>query len=211
MKKGLTVLMAVLIILSMSLAGGSASANDLLIGREVQITGTGVINADLTVGTGGGYNSGMELNERISTPRGGFAEYSAMKYFSNFEVGIYNISNSSNSSTEIGYESISEILNAKRTVYTSNYALGSVMGMKANGDTEHKIAMFTDMYSMEAEVSGESIGKLKLFNKVVDTTDHHLVLAYDAIDLDGAFNINWSAFVEKSTYPASGVDWLGCP
>jgi hypothetical protein len=212
MEKRLTMLIAALVVFGVILAGGGASADDMIIGREVKITGVGVINADIELKTEPGY-TGIALTERVSTPGGGFEDLSMIKYFSSYELGYYNDNDTVNSSSNMEYESVAKIINAKRSVYTRNYMLGAVMGVKSKGDTDHEIFLYSDDYSSTAELEGNSIGKLKLFEKVISLEDKHSVLSYDVIELDGKFNVSWNAYAELYTYPEDEIisNWLGCP
>lgn len=212
MKKGLTIVIATLVVFAMILAGGGASADDMIVGRDIEITGVGVINADIELKTEPGYG-GLALSERISTPGSGFNEPSLMKYASSFELGYYNDNDTVNSSSELEYESVAKIINAKRTVYTRNYKLGAVMGMVSKGNTDHEISMYMDDYSSTAEVEGDSSGRLKLFEKVTSMEDMHSDLSYDVIELNGEYTVRWNAYAEYYVYPEDTVlsDWLGCP
>ena len=210
MKKGVTILLVILII-SGFFTGMIAASEDLLVGREFSVEGIGVVASDLEVGTKP-YYSGIKLDERISTPGGGFTEPSWIQYSSSFEMGIYNVTGA-NSSAEIEYTSTSKILNVKRMVYMKNYDLGAVMGVKTRGDSEQEVSIYSEDLTMEAEVSGDITGDLTLFTKAIDTRDRHNVITRDVIDLSGEFEYDWSAWIEENQYPAGENDkeWLGCP
>ena len=208
MKKELTILFIVMLIAGMIIA---VAGDDILIGREVEISGIGVINADLDLDTTSDF-SGLILCERISTPGAGFREASEMKYYSSFDIGLYNKNDTANSSSVLEYESVAKIINAKRAVYSRNYMLGAIMGMKAKGDTNHEVSMYSDDFMSTAEIEGGSIGHMMLFQKVVDIKDHHSVIASDVITLDGNYNLKWNAYAERYAYPEDENNaWLGCP
>lgn len=212
MKKGLTILIAVLVLFGVILAGGGASADDVVVGRSVEITGVGEINADIDLQTESGY-AGLSLSERISTLGSGFKEPSIMEYGSSFELGCYNDNDTVNVTSELEYESTAKIINAKRTVYTRNYNLGAVMGMAVKGDINHEIGMYMDDSLSTAEIIGDSVGRLKLFEKVKNPKDTHSSLSCDVIELNGSYNVIWNAYAEYYTYPADETlsNWLGCP
>ena len=209
MKKVLTILIAAMLVLGMLIAGSSAVTEDMLIGREVSIEGVGTVNADIELATQP-YCGGLELSESISTPGGGFAGESLMQYSSSFEVGMWNITG--NATGDIEYSSNAKLLNIKRNAYMKNYDIGAVMSFKLQGDSENEVAFFTDDQSMEAEIRGEIVGELSLFQKVVSTKDHHTFFIRDVIDLVGNYKYDWSAYAEKNEYPAAGGnEWLNCP
>ena len=210
MKKGLTICLVVLMILSLTTAMVSASGEDLIMNREFTVEGIGVVNIDLEVATLPGYN-GVKLNERMSTPGGGFIAPSMVQYYSSFDVGIYNVTG--NVSTELEYKSTSGIINSKRTIYMKNFDLGAVMGFKTQGNNEQDISMYAEDASMEVEISGDVAGKMKIFQKMVDVRDKHSLLIYDVIDLTGNYTYDWSGSIENWVYPGADEDkdYLGCP
>lgn len=216
MKKGLTMLVAAMVILGLICVIGSAAAADVVMGRSFSAEGTGIINLELGVATEQ-WNSGLTLDERMSTPGGGLNGngHTYMKYSSAFALDRYNVTNNAtdNSTTELEYSSDAKVANAKRTVYTKNYVLGAVMGFKNEGYSNQEINMYSEDTIMEVEISGVNIGNLILFEKVVDVINTHAVLVYDVSELQGEFSYNWTAYLEEEHYPAGDVapDWLGCP
>lgn len=212
MKKLITMLAAgILLLIAFS---GVALATDVMIGRSFSINGTGVVNLDLEVATEQ-WNSGLKLDERMSTRGGGIGtEYSHMIYSSTFALDMYNVTNNAtdNSTTVLEYCSDAKLSNVKRTVYTRNYILGGVMGFKNEGYSNQEINMYSEDVVMEVEISGKNIGDITLFQKVVDVNNTHAVVVYDVSDLVGNYVYNWSAYIEEANYPAAGCeDYLACP
>ena len=210
MKKRLTMLVAAIVVFGLVCIIGSAAANDLIIGRELEIEGTGVVTAELRIDTQT-YYPGVKLGEDLSTPGGGYNGLSSTRYASSFEVGVYNTTG--NATSELGYMSSARAVNVKRSLYSSNYVLGSVMGFKSIGNSEQDAEIYTDDSGMGADISGKILGKLKIYNKVVDLEDHHAVIVRDVIDIAGNYTYAWSAYDEMVFYPEAevGNDWLGCP
>jgi hypothetical protein len=212
MKKGLTLLMAAMIL--SIVFSGVALATDVMIGRSLSINGTGVVNLDLEVATEQ-WNSGMKLDERLSTCGGGIGtEYSHLIYSSTFALDMYNVTNNAtdNSTTVLEYCSDAKLSNVKRTVYTRNYILGGVMGFKNEGDNNQEITMYSEDVMMDVEIFGKNIGVITLFQKVVDVNNTHTGIVYDVSELIGGYAYNWSAYLEEANYPAAGDrEWLACP
>ena len=212
MKKGLTILAAGIFLL---IAFSSvALARDVMIERSFSINGTGVVNLDLEVATEQ-WNSGLKLDERLSTRGGGIrTEYSHMIYSSTFALDRYNVTNNAtdNSTTVLEYSSDAKLSNIKRTVYTRNYILGGVMGFKNEGYSNQEINMYSEDVIMEVDISGKNIGDITLFQKVVDVNNTHAVVVYDVSDLVGNYAYSWSAYLEGVNYPAAGCeDYMACP
>lgn len=212
MKKGLIMLVAAMVVFGLLSYACVVCADDVMVGRDVEITGVGTINADIDLRTEPGY-VGLGLSERITTPGGGFEELSLMKYESSFELGSYNDNDMINSSSELEYTSTVKVINAKRALYIRNYKIGAIMGMSSEGNTDHETIMYMDDSSSVAEIEGDSEGRLKLSEKVKSLKDTHTDLSYDIIELVGNFTVKWTAYAEYYTYPEGELsgDWLGCP
>lgn len=212
MEKGLTMLVASIILLIAF--SGVATATDVMVGRSFSADGTGIVNIDLEVSTEQ-WNSGLKLDERMSTRGGGINEngYTHMMYNSAFTLEMYNVTGNAtdNSATVLEYYSDTKASNAKRTVYTKNYILGGAMGFKNEGYSDQTFNMYSEDTAMEVEVSGKNVGDITLFQKVVDVTNTHAVIVYDVSSLKGNYAYNWTAYIGSPEYPASGCDWLGCP
>lgn len=221
MEKGSTMLVAMVIstmlvamtigiMLMCVIASASANTEDLIIGRSMEIEGVGIINSNLDVSTEPHF-TGLELVEELFTISGGYNGISGMKYLSSFELEMLNATG--NVSTGLEYSSTAEIENCKRTVYLKNTNVGAIMGVRSYGDSSSEISLYSDDSIVSAETSGNIIGKLKLFNKVIDTSDKRTIITRDITGLEGLYNYSWSAWAERNLYPADeeNGDWLGCP
>ena len=203
-------LITFIVVLGLICAIGIVAADDLIIGREVEIEGSGVINTELRIDTCA-YHPGVKLGEDLSTPGGGYNGLSNARYAASFEVGMYNYTG--NMTSDLGYMSNVRTLNAKRSLYLSDYTMGAIMGFKSIGDAEQDIEMYTDNSGMSADYSGKILGRMKMFNKVIDIDDHHVVIVSDVINMAGNYTYKWSAYDERVVYPEDEVDadYLGCP
>jgi hypothetical protein len=210
MKKGLTTLILTMAILGLICTITAVAADDLIVGREVEIEGTGVINAELRINTGVNH-PGIKLGEDLTTPGGGYNGLSNASYASSFEVGMYN--DSGNVTSELGYMSNARVTNAKRSLYSSNYVIGTVMGFKSFGSSEQNAEIYTDNTGMSADFSGKILGRMKMFNKVVDVEDPRTVIVRDIVGIAGNYTFEWSAYDEIVSYPESevGGGYLDCP
>lgn len=214
MKKGLVMLAACMILLIAFT--GVTLATDVMIGHSFSVDGTGVANVDLEVATEQ-WNSGLKLNEELYTIGGGVNGngYTYMIYDSEFTLDMYNVTNNitDNSTTVLEYSSTAKMSNVKRTVSIKNYVLGAVMGFKNEGFSNQEVSMYSEDTIVEADISGRNIGKITLFEKVVDVGNTHNVVVRDVSELKGDFGYNWSAYIEQIDYPAAegDEDWLGCP
>ena len=208
MKKGLTILIAILFILSLTTVIGVA-LEDIKIGRTFAVGGIGSINSNLEIATQPHWK-GIELSESISTPGGGFIQPSKIQYYSTVEIGMYNVTG--NDLNEVEYYSTIKTLNINQNVNIKNYDLGALMGVKTRGEGEQKITFYSGDSTMVGEIDGNVSGSLKVFQKVVDTQDKHTVLIGDEINLKGDYVYEWSAFTEKYIYSVDdNGEWLGCP
>jgi hypothetical protein len=184
MKKVITVM----VIFGLICAVAPVAADDLMIARELEIEGKGVIIAELRVDTGADHPA-IKLGEDLSTLGGGYSGLSSVSYSSSFDVGMYNTTG--NATSDLGYISRGHITNAKRSLYSSNYVIGSIMGIKTIGNTEQNIEIFTDNGGMGADFSGKILGKLRISNKVVDMNNYHIVIVSDTINIAGNYR-SWN-------------------
>jgi hypothetical protein len=206
MKKGLTILIAVLMLASVI---GTAAAVDLEIGRELIVKGTGSFNCDLEVQTEKGYE-GQKLEETLYTRWMGTNGNSAISYSSNLEVFISNITGD-NRTAEIMYAQTAQTTNAKQLLCSEDFTLGAAVGFYSKGDNIKSFELFTDPDLSEFEIEGTIEGRLKLMRKVIDPVSMTSYMQ-EVIQLDGEYTYAWNAFAEQSGYPEAGCDdYLACP
>ena len=208
MKKGVTIIITILFILSLTTVIGVA-LEDIKIGRTFAVGGIGSINSNLEIVTQPHWK-GIELSESISTPGGGFIEPSKIQYYSTVNVGMYNVTG--NDLNEVKYHATIKTLNINQNLNIKNYDLGALMGVKTRGEYEQEITFYSGDSTMVGEIGGNVSGSLKVFQKVVDAQDKHTVLIGDEINLKGDFVYEWSGFAEKYLYQVNDTsEWLGCP
>jgi hypothetical protein len=206
MKKGLTILIAILMLTSIL---GTAAAVDLEIGRELTIDGVGSFNCELEVQTEKGYD-GQKLEETLYTRWMGTDGDSAISYNSNLEVFMSNITGD-NRTAEIAYAQTAQTINAKQLLCSEDYALGAAVGFYSKGDTTKSFELFTDSDLSEFEIEGSVVGRLKLMQKVADPVNMTRYMQ-EVTQLDGKYTYAWNTYVERSGYPEAGCeDWLACP
>lgn len=206
MKKGLTVLIVVLVLTSVI---GGAAAVDLEIGRELSVTGVGSFDCDLEVQSEKGY-TGQKLEETLYTRWLGTADESQIEYNSVLEVFMSNITGD-NRTAEIVYAQTSQTTNAKHFLFSGDYALGASVDVSSKGDSTKRFELYTDPDLSEFEIEGDISGRLKFMEKVVDPLNKTVYLK-DITQLDGNYKYLLNFVVESSGYPAGGCgDWLNCP
>jgi hypothetical protein len=108
MKKGITILIAVLILVST--LTNTAIAIDLEIGSDLSVKGMGSFDCNLEVQSEKGF-TGQKLEETLYTRYLGTGWESQIEYNSNLEVFLANISGS-NRTAEIAYAQTSQTTNA---------------------------------------------------------------------------------------------------
>jgi hypothetical protein len=210
MKKGLTKVITAMIVLVLAFGAGVTiiSADDMLIGRELEIEGVGIVDIDLEVQTEK-YCDGLKLSDRTYTPAGGYRGPTYVLYSSELEMGRYN--DTENVTMDMEYTQTINIENAKGKFSSKNYLIGSATGYKYAGNVKQDMSVYTDNSLSETIISGSVEGDMTLAQKVVDPVTR-IVIVKDVSNFIGTFNYNYSAYIEHTTYPASGnEDPLGCP
>jgi hypothetical protein len=134
-----------------------------------------------------------------------------MEYSSNFELGIYNISEL-NQTQDIIYTENGMASNVRHSAYLSNYEVGTVAGFAYTGNATQRVEMYGDNSLSEIEIEGVIEGKMKLSQMAKDRVTK-IVLSREMTELKGTYTYDWNSYAEIITYPASemGEDWLGCP
>ena len=207
MKKGLTILVAILIVSGIF---GSAAAVDLEIGRELSIEGVGSFDCDLEVQSESGYAAGQKLEETLYTRWMGTNGDSTIQYKSNLEVFMSNITGD-NRTNEIAYAQTAQISNAKQFLYSSDYTLGVGVGFYTKGDTMKSFELFSDPDQSLFDMEGTIDGRLKLMQKVVSPENRTRYMK-EVTQLDGEYRYAYNTYVERSGYPEGGCgEWLSCP
>lgn len=206
MKKGITILVVVLMLASMV---SLVTAVDLEIGRELTVEGVGSFDCNLEVQSEKGFE-GQKLEETLYTRWRGTDGDSAISYNSNLEVFISNLTGN-NRTAEIMYAQTAQTTNAKQLLCSDDYSLGAAVGFYSKGNNTKSFELFTDSDLSEFEIQGSVEGRLKLMQKVVDPVNMTRYMQ-EVTQLDGAYTYAWNTFVERSGYPEAGCeDWLACP
>lgn len=212
MKKGLTIFIISIILLTTILSNGVTItvADDRNMGSSITISGVGLIDTSLEVNTDGHY-SGLALSQYLYTPSLGMNGPSYMEYSAEFELGIYNISEV-NQTQEIIYTENGMASNVRHSTYLQNYEVGSVAGFTYTGNATQRVEMYGDNSLSEIEIEGLIEGKMKLSKMTKDPVTR-IILSREINEFAGEYVYNWNAYAEIIEYPASGIakDWLECP
>jgi hypothetical protein len=209
MKKVLMMIMIAKCVFGLVCTVSSTVADDKNMGSSITISGVGLIDTSLEVNTNGCY-SGLALSQYLYTPSLGMNGPSYVEYSSEFELGIYNISEI-NQTQDIIYTENGMASNVRHSTYLQNYEVGSVAGFTYTGNATQRVEMYGDNTLLEIEVEGVIAGKIKLSQMTKDPVTR-IVLSRETTELRGEFAYDWNAYEEIITYPASGIinDWLGC-
>lgn len=208
MEKGITVLIAALIVFSAAI--GTAAAEDYDIATELSINGTGSFDRVLGVQTELGY-LGKTLDEDYYTRWMGTNGDSKLQYDSTLEVFMGNSSEFEEQRvTTIDYAQTAFSTNALQLVCSKNYDMGASQGFYAKGNLIKSFEVGMDDTVNEFDFEGSVNGRLRLMQKVMDPVSQVIYLDED-VRLDGRYDIDWYAYSEKISYPEGKEDWLGCP
>lgn len=208
MKKGITILIAGLIIFGAVI--GVAVAEDYDIATELSINGTGSFDRTLNVQTELGY-AGKTLDEDYYTKWMGTDGDSNLQYDSALEIYMGNSSEFEDQRvTTIDYAQTAFSTNAKQLVCSKNYDMGSSMGFYSKGNLMKSFEVGMDDTVNEFDIEGSVNGRIRLMQKVVDPVSRVVYLDEDT-RLDGRYDVDWYAYAEKISYPEGEEDWLGCP
>lgn len=206
MKKGLTILIAILMLASVM---SVTTAVDLEIGRELTVDGVGSFDCELEVQTEKGYG-GQKLEETLYTRWMGTDGDSVIAYKSNLEVFMSNMTGD-NETAEIAYAQTAQTTNAKQLLCSEDFALGAKVGFYSKGATTKSFELFTDSDLSEFEMEGSVLGRMKFMQKIVDPINMTRYVQ-EVTQLDGEYTYAWGAYVERSGYPEGECsDWLKCP
>ena len=213
MKKGISIIIAALFILS-AMGIGMAMAEEDGLNVEVESTfnavGVGTMERSLLVQSEFGYK-GQRLTEDMYTKYMGTAGPSNISISTDLYVYAgASDSHENESTTEIAYASTAFTSTMKRKICSQNYEAGVALGMKTDGISgmAFELGMLPDSSYIEAE--GEIIGSAKFSHMVVDPTTRLKVVEEDT-RLEGKYVFDWNAASWKLIYPGDQGDWLGCP
>jgi hypothetical protein len=210
MRKGLIIGVAILGLVIVGMFG-SAAAADMEIETELQVSGNGSFDRDMTVQTELGY-AGKRLTETFYTRYLGTDGNSQLEYASSLDVYMGNSTEFENETiSEITYSQTAESTNANQLVCFSNYDIGASQGVSAKGPYLAKsFEGVMDDHISEFEIEGKVIGRVRLMQKVVDQKSRLKYVDEDT-RLEGRYDFAWAAYAELLNYPAGEEDWLGCP
>ena len=209
MKKGLTILIASMILLSVVIS--STAAEDYIIESEMAINGTGSFDIDMGVQTEKGF-AGKKLSESFYTRFMGTDGNSNLQFNSALEIYMGNSTEHDNESiTDIAYAQTALSTNAKHFARFSNYDVGASVCIATKEDSVVLFEGIMEDNVNSFELEGSVTGYARITEKVVDPTTQVNYLDKDT-RLWGRHVFNSNHFVEKVSYPKGGLgDWLGCP
>ena len=202
MKKGITVLIAVLILASvMSIATAGLHVE---IATSTQVVGTGTYDSEVLM---------QSVNDAYGLKYYGGAYTPALGMFGPSDIILsteYLLMRSNNSELQIAEES--EITNVRAKRCFKNYELGTRQAFNTFGDYAVLAEFGGDnnmsMMAVEAEISGKAMSAVA----VRDLNASHFYIVRDKAQYIGDYKIMKSNLVERLEEPrADFSDWLGCP
>jgi hypothetical protein len=211
MKKGITILMAILIFVSAAIVfSSSVVASDYIIDSDLQISGNGSFNRELLAQTELGY-AGKRMEESYYTRWMGTDGLTILDYDSSLEMFMgKSLEFEETPVATIDYAQTAMSTNAKQTICSQNYDIGVAQGAKLKGNAIKSFEVNMDDRANEFNIEGSINGYIKLRQKVVDPVNQTVYL-YEITELDGRYDFNWDAYAERTDYPAGDEAWLGCP
>jgi hypothetical protein len=209
--KGITVL--IVAIMGIAIVGmfGAVAAADRSIETELRVSGNGSFSRDMGAQTEMGY-AGKRLTETYYTRYMGTDGNSQLEYASSLEMYMGNSTELEDETvTEIAYAQTAVSTNAKQLVCSSNYDIGVSQGFSANGPFLAKsFESVMDDHISEFEMEAKVLGRIRLMQDVVDP-ESRLKYEYEDTQLEGQYDLEWSAYAEDLSYPEGEEPWLGCP
>jgi hypothetical protein len=180
------------------------------VGSYLKVEGVGIIDSYMLVQSEGGY-AGLELSEDMYSMYKCSTRMSNVSYTRdmNIFIGTSNTQEDTNT-TEISYTSTVYTTRMKRTVYSQNYEVGVVSGVKTSGMSSSILEIDMTPDANYFDYDGDVAGKAKLSHMVVDPTSR-LKVVKEVTDVQGAFDIDFNAYAEKLVDVGDEGDWLGCP
>ena len=208
MKKGITILIAVMILCSTGI--GAVAASDYNIESTLEIKGVGTMDRELLAQSEWNFG-GQKLTESAYTKWMGTDGVSNISFSSDLNVFIgLSDEHEDTNITEITYGQTAGMTNMRQTVCSRNYDAGIASGFKVVGTSikAFEIDMLPDSNSLDFE--GAISGSTVLRHVVVDP-DTRLKILKERTEFEGDFTIDWSAYGDMLSYPGDDGDWLGCP
>jgi hypothetical protein len=211
MKKELTILMVISIVMCSMIGYGTAECeSNMEVGSTLEINGRGTIDRDLLAQSEWGYN-GQRLTETMYSRWMTTDGISNISYSSDLNVylGASETQEDVNT-TEITYAQTTFTTNMNQRVCSQNYNAGVMSSFKTLGMSAKafEIEMLPDSNYIELE--GAIDGKATLKHMVVDP-DSRLKIVKEVTRLKGQYDIDWNAYAENLIYPGDEGDFLGCP
>lgn len=200
--KGITVLIAVLILISVTSV--TMAELQVEIATSTQVIGNGTYNSEIIM---------QSSNDAFGLKYYGEAYTPALGMFGPSDIILsseYLLMRSNESELQISEES--EITNVRAKRCFKNYELGTLQAFNTFGDYavlaefggDHNISMM----SVEAEVSGKALSEVV----VRDLNASHFFIVRDRATFKGGYDIVISNVVERVEEPRADFrDWLGCP
>ena len=208
MKKGLTILIAALVICSAFT--GMVTAEDYDIVSELSANGTGSFDRTLGVQTELGY-AGKTLDEDFYTRWMGTDGDSKLQFDSTLEIFMGNSPEFEDKKiSTIDYAQTVYSTNAKWEVHSKNYDIGASQCASTKGNMMESMEVGMDDTLNEFEFEGSVNGRARFTEKAVDPVSKVIYLDDDT-SFDGRFDILKYSAIEKISYPEGEEDWLGCP
>lgn len=215
MKKGLTILIAALVILSALGATGIVTAEgeaiNVDVGSYLNVVGVGIMDSSVLVQSEWGF-AGQRLSEDMYSGYRGTAGPSNVSYTRdmNIFIGASDTQEDVNT-TEISYASTVYTTLMKRKICSQNYEAGVVSGVKTSGISGSVIEIDMTPDANYLNYEGGIEGKARLSHMVVDPTSR-LKVVKEVTNLKGVFDVNFDAYAEKLVDVGDeNSDWLGCP
>lgn len=202
MKKGLTILIVILMLASvMSVATAELHVE---IATSTQVVGNGTYDSKILM---------QSVNDARGIKYYGEAYTPALGMFGPSDIILsteYMLMRSNNSELQIAEES--EITNVRAKRCFKNYELGTLQAFNTFGDYAVLAEFGGDnnmsMMSVEAEISGKALSEVS----VRDLDASHFYIVKDKATYKGDYKIVKNSLVERLEEPRADFwDWLGCP
>jgi hypothetical protein len=210
MKKGITILIAAMV-LSIAFSGVAAAGDyDVEVGSNLKIVGVGTLDRELLAQSEWGFG-GQKVSESTYTKWIGTDGISKIDYTSdlNLFIGMSDEHEDTNV-TEISYAQTSGMTNMRSTMCSRNFEAGVASGFTTVGTSvkSFEINMYPDSNSIDFE--GAINGSARFRHVVVDPVTR-LKVVKEITDVEGEFSIDWRAYGDLLSYPGDEGDYLGCP
>ena len=202
MKKGLTILIMILMLASvMSVATAELPVE---LATSTQVVGNGTYNSEILI---------QSANNAYGIKYYGESYTPALGMFGPSDIILsteYMLMQSNNSELQIAEES--EITNVRTKRCFKNYELGTLQAFNTFGNYAVMAEFGGDnnmsMMSVEAEIRGKAFSEVA----VRDLNASHFYIVRDKATYYGDYKIAKSSIIERLEEPRADIcDWLGCP